>query len=453
MVRRGRTEFRAPRVAGAGPPPAADALPPGGSAGGCTLPRSRPGTLSRARCRCSRPHLGWEVEPGRQHCPESEPQPVASRTIAVDATIMLTRTVTGIPGSRARFPGSIQAMIAGQRSWRTAWSSLTIAFRTQGLLTGRYEMTALRFRLRDRYGLVPFRGNAASLRGGARRPRHTTFDTDGMVTTAISSGKAVDLARAVAIQADGKISLRLRLLPENGIGLRLLPGPLQRTAASTPPSTPTASWHHRLRHRRNVDLRRGHPRLRQDRRRRYCRDGVLRQLRLALARYNTDGSLDTTFDTDGKVTTAFFAVYEDSLRRWRSRPTARSSPPRDATAASPTADFALPVHPNGSLDTTFDPDGKLTTGLSPADLTRLTGVVIQADGEDRRRRTGYCPSYNRRASPNSAQPTTATGSLDGSFGTRARSPPTIGGTERTSGGDAGRTARSSPPAAAYGSTD
>ena len=72
----------------------------------------------------------------------------------------------------------------------------------------------------------------------------TSFDTDGKITTAI--GSAADYGRSVAIQSDGKI-----------------------VAA-------------------------GHSYNGSD-------DDF------SLARYNTDGSLDTSFDTDGKVTTGFDA--------------------------------------------------------------------------------------------------------------------------------------------------
>ena len=81
----------------------------------------------------------------------------------------------------------------------------------------------------------------------------------------------------------------------------------------------------------------------------------------ALARYNTDGSLDTTFGTDGKVTTDF-----GSRGTGRSRPTPS---PLTATGRSSwrgqhswTADFALArYNTDGSLDTTFGTNGKVMT--------------------------------------------------------------------------------------------
>ena len=81
----------------------------------------------------------------------------------------------------------------------------------------------------------------------------------------------------------------------------------------------------------------------------------------ALARYNTDGSLDTTFDTDGKVTTDFGG--NDSLSAMAIDASGKIVLAGFTTAA--TSDFAVArYNTNGSLDTTFDTDGKLTTDFN-----------------------------------------------------------------------------------------
>ena len=93
----------------------------------------------------------------------------------------------------------------------------------------------------------------------------------------------------------------------------------------------------------------------------------------ALARYNPDGSIDTTFDGDGKVNTDFglssFA-YAVVLQ----------SDGKIVAAGGASGNFALSrYNGDGSLDTSLDGDGKLTTDFGNFDEQAL-GVVVQADG-------------------------------------------------------------------------
>ena len=79
----------------------------------------------------------------------------------------------------------------------------------------------------------------------------------------------------------------------------------------------------------------------------------------ALARYNPNGPLDTSFDGDGKLTTDFGGF--DEARASRSRPTARSSRGLDDVVGG---DFALArYNANGSLDASFGGDGKQRTAF------------------------------------------------------------------------------------------
>ncbi|MFH1140349.1 MAG: delta-60 repeat domain-containing protein, partial [Chloroflexota bacterium] len=99
----------------------------------------------------------------------------------------------------------------------------------------------------------------------------------------------------------------------------------------------------------------------------------------ALARYNANGSLDTSFGTGGKVTTDFggnshglsVAIQGDG----------RIVVSGNAVVGSP-SDFALArYNANGSLDTTFGAGGKVTTdfgGAGGADSGN--SVAIQSDG-------------------------------------------------------------------------
>ena len=144
----------------------------------------------------------------------------------------------------------------------------------------------------------------------------TSFDTDGKVTTAI--GTREDFSYAIAIQSDGKI-----------------------VAAGT-------SW-----------------------------NGTVYVF--ALARYHTDGSLDTSFDTDGKLTTAIGTSHDEALA------IALQSDDKIVVAGfsfnGANNDFALARYStDGSLDTSFDTDGKLTTAIGTSgDVARA--IAIQSDGK------------------------------------------------------------------------
>jgi uncharacterized delta-60 repeat protein len=140
----------------------------------------------------------------------------------------------------------------------------------------------------------------------------TTFDGDGKVTTAV--GSSHDEANSVAIQSDGKI---------------VVAG-----------SSVNGGW----------------------------KD-------FALARYNTNGSPDTTFDGDGKVTTSVgsFDDYAYSV--------AIQSDGKIVIAGVSSGDFALVrYNSNGSLDTTFDFDGKVTTAVGSS-YDYANSVTIQSDGK------------------------------------------------------------------------
>ncbi|MBL8184582.1 MAG: carboxypeptidase regulatory-like domain-containing protein [Blastocatellia bacterium] len=146
----------------------------------------------------------------------------------------------------------------------------------------------------------------------------TTFDGDGLAVTPISSGNLIDIARSVAIQPDGKIVVAGRA--------RISEGPS------------------------NDDF--------------------------AVARYNTDGSLDTEFDGDGKVIVAFAGRFDEAFS------VAIQDDEKIVAAGfsgSTAEDFALArFNPNGSLDSTFDLDGRVTTSFG-AGRDGAYSVVIQPD--------------------------------------------------------------------------
>ena len=93
----------------------------------------------------------------------------------------------------------------------------------------------------------------------------------------------------------------------------------------------------------------------------------------ALARYNPNGSLDTSFSGDGKQTTDFGGSEAASGVKLQ-------SDGKIVAVGGDDSDFALArYNPNGSLDTTFSGDGKQTTDFGGSDGARA--VALQADGK------------------------------------------------------------------------
>ncbi|HSQ16830.1 MAG TPA: delta-60 repeat domain-containing protein [Anaerolineales bacterium] len=143
----------------------------------------------------------------------------------------------------------------------------------------------------------------------------TTFDGDGRVTTDFADG--IDTGQALAIQEDGKIIL----------------------AGYTYGST---------------------------------------LYDIAVARYNDDGSLDTTFDGDGRVTTDLAGDSDYGYA------VALQLDGKIVVGGSTTGfaiDFLLArYNADGSLDTTFDSDGLLTTDIA-GNHDACTALVVQLDGK------------------------------------------------------------------------
>ncbi|MEO6392846.1 MAG: delta-60 repeat domain-containing protein, partial [Pyrinomonadaceae bacterium] len=101
-----------------------------------------------------------------------------------------------------------------------------------------------------------------------------------------------------------------------------------------------------------------------------------------LVRYNQDGSLDTTFDNDGKVTTDFFGSYDFMISAFLQTDGKIVVTGTAYIGNSPSADFVLArYNPNGSLDTTFDGDGKVFTDIPSAMLTSARDITIHSDGK------------------------------------------------------------------------
>ena len=89
-------------------------------------------------------------------------------------------------------------------------------------------------------------------------------------------------------------------------------------------------------------------------------------------RYNADGTLDTSFDGDGKAATAISSVFDTA------NALAIQSDGKIIVAGYANGNFGLVRYNiDGSLDTSFDGDGKVTTNIAGP----VNAVAIQADGK------------------------------------------------------------------------
>ncbi len=143
----------------------------------------------------------------------------------------------------------------------------------------------------------------------------------------------------------------------------------------------------------------------------------------AVVRYNTDGSLDTTFDADGIVVTdfGFGTADEDYCRGLGIQPDGKIVVAgRSLVSPTTTALAVIRYNPNGSLDTTFDGDGKAQFEL--AEIIEMYGFALQPDGRILVAGRSYLNGFNGlivRFNPN--------GSLDTSFGSNGRTSASIAG--------------------------
>ncbi len=153
----------------------------------------------------------------------------------------------------------------------------------------------------------------------------TTFGAGGIVVTAFGEGTDYDYANAVAIQTDGKII----------------------AAGATGPRSNYGGTNDKF----------------------------------ALVRYNTDGTLDTSFGAGGKVTTTI-GLYSDAYAI-AIQSDGKIVATGYAYKGDYYADFALArYNTDGTLDTTFGTDGAVTTAISAnSNVDNARAVAIQTDGK------------------------------------------------------------------------
>ena len=100
----------------------------------------------------------------------------------------------------------------------------------------------------------------------------------------------------------------------------------------------------------------------------------------AVVRYNTDGTPDTTFSGDGIVTTAL-GVTNDRSYSIAIQTNGKIVVAGYSNNASTSDDFAVVrYNTDGTLDTSFSGDGKVTTALGVSD-DRFYSIGLQSDGK------------------------------------------------------------------------
>lgn len=212
-------------------------------------------------------------------------------------------------------------------------------------------------------------GRFALARYNANGSLDTTFSGDGRVTTNFTSGD--DVATSVAIQPDGKI-VAAGVVAGSGGRFALA---RYNTDGSLDPAFSgdgkvATNFGPGLDFPWGVEI--------QPDGKIVAAGGATGQGgRIALARYNPDGSLDTTFSGDGKLTTNFTKLHDVAF----GLAIQGDGKMVAAGSAYDGALFALVrYNADGSLDPTFSGDGKVTTNITLSDDI-ATGVAIQADGK------------------------------------------------------------------------
>jgi uncharacterized delta-60 repeat protein len=108
-----------------------------------------------------------------------------------------------------------------------------------------------------------------------------------------------------------------------------------------------------------------------------------------LTRYNSDGTIDTTFGTRGAVVTnlpgeGFSAVAALAVQSNGDIVAAGVTEAKNPAFGNEPSDFALARYtPNGQLDTTFGKNGRVTTafGTNGGNAAAVSALAIQSDGK------------------------------------------------------------------------
>ena len=145
----------------------------------------------------------------------------------------------------------------------------------------------------------------------------------------------------------------------------------------------------------------------------------------AAARYNVDGSLDTSFGSGGRVTTDF-AGRSDTGSAIAVQPDGKILVAGGADLVATQFDFALVrYNANGSLDSTFGNGGKVTTDFNGG-LDAASAIAVQTDGKI------VLAGFATVGNPHMALARyNSNGALDTSFGTGGKIVTDINGTRNS----------------------
>ncbi len=134
----------------------------------------------------------------------------------------------------------------------------------------------------------------------------------------------------------------------------------------------------------------------------------------ALARYNADGSVDTGFGTGGRLTTDFNGS-DDEARGVAIQPDGKIVA---AGSSGAIPQFALArYNPDGSLDSSFGVGGKVTTNVSPIAGNGARAVAIESGGDVLAAGSAFTGVAFGGSDDFALVRYTAAGALDSSFGT------------------------------------
>jgi len=201
-----------------------------------------------------------------------------------------------------------------------------------------------------------------------------SFGTGGKVTTDFAGGQ--DIANAVAVQPDGKIIAAGSVNVINAGDFALARYNADGSLDSSFGTGGTVT----------TDFARGQAAAKAVR---VGPDGKIVAVgntagagHVAVARYNTDGSLDSSFGAGGTVTTTV-GVHNDAL--------AMAIQPDDKIIAAgvvvgggdpgPERFLLIRYDADGSLDPSFGTGGEVTTQVGTSDISTAVGVAIQHDGK------------------------------------------------------------------------
>lgn len=227
---------------------------------------------------------------------------------------------------------------------------------------------------------APYLGHFVMARYTADGSLDMTFNGTGKVTTIVSD--AGDSASAVALQRDGKIVVAgvARATPNTGVDEMALvrynnDGSLDLSFNGTGKVTMRVGIGSE--HASSVALQGdgkivvvGHAQI----------TAAFESSAFAVVRFNTDGSLDESFNGTGKVTTDFTSSWDmaSSVAVQRDGKIVVSG---IANTGSPYNDFAVVrYNADGSMDTSFSGDGKVITNIGGQN-SNTHGLALQSDGK------------------------------------------------------------------------